>query len=98
MKYKRADLEVEAVKYEEGKGMEDGFELWTKVLTNGWIVAEDLVQIVRPDGTIVCPFIQNRRGVIFLRKGDYIIYEADGEKHCCGENKFAERFQPASNE
>lgn len=93
-KYLRASLEVEAAKYEVGKGMEDGFELFSKVVTNGWIVSEGLIQITRPDGSVVCPFIQNRRGVIFIREGDYIIYEAGGERHVCGEDKFANRFKP----
>lgn len=96
MRYMRAQLEVEAMQYEVGKGLEDGFELWTKVITNGWVVAEDLVQIKREDGTIVCPFVRNRRGLIFIRNGDYIICEGDGEKHCCGERKFSARFQPIS--
>ena len=39
-KYLRASLEVEAAKYEVGKGMEDGFELFSKVVTNGWIISE----------------------------------------------------------
>ena len=41
-KYKRASLNVEAVRYELGKDMEDGFESWTKVVTNGWISTEGL--------------------------------------------------------
>lgn len=93
-KCKRASFMVEAEKYEIGKGMEDGFELWTKVITNGWVVADGLIKITKEDGRIVCPFIQNRRGVIFIREGDYIIYEESGERHCCGEDKFHIRFQP----
>ena len=84
-KYLRASLEVEAAKYEQGKGMEDGYELFSKVVTNGWVVSEGLVRITRPDGSVVFPFIQNRRGVIFIREGDYIIYEQSGERHVCGE-------------
>lgn len=94
MKYIRAALEVEAEQYEVGKGMEDGFELWSKVVTNGWIFTDELVKLTRPDGSIVCPFIQNRRGIIFLREGDYIICEGDGERHVCGKNKFFARYQP----
>lgn len=93
-KYTRAAFEVEAKKYEVGKDMEDGFESWTKVVTNGWIVTEGLIKITREDGVIVCPFIQNRRGVIFIREGDYIIYEESGERHCCGEDKFPLRYKP----
>lgn len=92
-KYERVSLEVKAAKYEPGKGMEDGFELWTKVVTNGWIVTEGLIKVQREDGSIVCPFIQNRRGLIFIREGDYIIYEDGGERHCCGEDKFDSRFK-----
>lgn len=93
-KYLRASLEVKAAKYEQGKGMEDGFELFSKVVTNGWIVSDGLVKITKPDGKVVCPFIQNRRGVIFIREGDYIIYEDGGERHVCGADKFSNRFRP----
>ncbi len=93
IKCKRASFEVEAIKYEIGKDLEDGFEAWSKVVTHGWVVTEGLVKITREDGMIVCPFIQNRRGVVFIREGDYIIYEDGGERHCCGEDKFHNRFQ-----
>lgn len=92
-KYRRVSLNVEAEKYEPGKGMEDGFSLWSDVITNGWIVTDKLIKITRDNGEVVCPFIQNRRGVIFIRTGDYIIYEEGGERHCCGEDKFANRFK-----
>lgn len=91
--YKRASLSVEAEKYEVGKGLEDGFQPWAEVITDGWIISEGLVQIEREDGVIVCPFIQNRRGIIFIREGDYIIYEEGGERHCCGGDKFHNRFK-----
>lgn len=93
-RFKRASLEVEAQKYEVGKGMEDGFELFTKVVTNGWIITDGLVKITQENGSIVCPFIQNRRGVVFIKEGDYIIYEDGGERHCCGEDKFHDRYYP----
>lgn len=90
-KYRRADYIVEAEQYELGKGMEDGFELWTKVVTNGWIKSEGLIQIER-DGKVVCPFIRSRRGITFIKEGDYIIYSPGGERHCCGGDKFSERY------
>lgn len=96
-RYLRASLEVEAKKYEPDQNMEDGFELFSKVITNGWIVSDGLIQITRPDGSVVCPFIQNRRGVIFLRHGDYIIYEQGGERHVCGADKFSQRFKPLTD-
>ncbi len=93
-KYERASLVVQAVQYELNKGMEDGFELYAKVVTNGWVSPENLIQVTRPDGTIVCPFLRNRRGVIFIREGDYIILEGDNQKHVCGVDKFSKRFRP----
>lgn len=97
-RYKRASLEVEAQKYEPGKGIEDGFELFSHVVTNGWISSEGLIQIKRPDGSIVCPFIVNRRGVVFIREGDYIIYEDSDLRHCCGKDKFNARFVEAKED
>lgn len=92
-RYERASLLVTAEQYELNKGMEDGFELYTKVVTNGWITSDNLIKVERPDGSVVCPFIQNRRGVIFIREGDYIIREGDNERHVCGADKFALRFR-----
>lgn len=92
-KYERVSLNVEVEKYEPGKGMEDGFEAWPSVVTDGWTVTDGLVKITQDDGHILCPYIKNRRGVIFIREGDYIIYEEDGERHCCGEDKFHDRFR-----
>ncbi len=91
--YVRNSFKVEAELYEIGKGMEDGFQPWSSVVTNGWIVTDKLVKITREDGTVVCPFIQNRRGLIFIREGDYIITEKNDERHVCGSDKFFERFR-----
>ena len=93
-KYTRTALNVTAQQYEVNQGREDGFELYTKVVTNGWVSAEQLVHITRPDGTIVCPFIQTRRGVTFIREGDYIIFDENGEHHVCGGDKFSQRYKP----
>ena len=60
-KYERTPLIVDAKQYEIGKGMEDGFELYTRIITNGWICHDNLIQHIRPDGTVVCPFIQYGR-------------------------------------
>lgn len=94
-KYIRTALNVEAAQYEQGKQLEDGFELWTSVITNGWINTDNLIQIEREDGKLVCPFVENKRGRIFIRKNDYIICEEDGEKHVCSFEKFHKRFQSA---
>lgn len=97
-KYIRTALQVEAGRYEPGKSMEDGFELWTSVVTNGWVTNDDLVQLKREDGKLVCPFIVNKRGRLFIRNGDYIITEVDGEKHVCSKEKFQLRFHPYKTE
>ena len=97
-KYRRKSLEVEAVAYEIGKGMEDGFMPWTSVVTNVWTATDNLVKFTREDGVVVCPFIQNRRGLVFLREGDYIITESDTERHVCGRDKFFQRFCPIEEE
>lgn len=94
MKYQRLSFEVDAIQYEFGKGIEDGFELWSTVVTNGWVNTDRLFQITKDDGKIVCPFITNRRGNIFIREGDYVISEQDGERHVCGADKFHDRFKP----
>ena len=46
-KYERASLIVTAEQYELDKGLEDGFELYTKVITNGWISTDGLFKLAR---------------------------------------------------
>jgi translation initiation factor IF-1 len=94
-KYTRAPFDVVAEKYETDKGMEDGFQLLTKIVTNGWINTDNLVKIKTEDGNIVCPFISNKRGLIFINEGDYIIVEGDDDRHVCSGDSFATRFHPA---
>ena len=93
MKGRRVPLEVDIEKYEIGKGMEDGFELFQDVITKGWIVTDQLVKIERDNGTIVCPYIERRRGRTFIRVGDYIISEPDGDRYVCGEDKIWKRYE-----
>ena len=88
MKSRRIPLESEV-----GKGMEDGFELFSDVVTKGWIVTDSLVKIERPDGTIVCPYIKHRRGRTFIGEGDYIIVQQDGTKNVCGADKVWTRYE-----
>lgn len=93
-KYTRIPLEVEATKYEIGKGMEDGFRLLTEIVTYEGLNTEKIIKIERENGNIVCPYVENRRGLVFIRENDYIICEADNEKHVCGADRFFERFKP----
>ena len=92
MKSSRISFEVDVEQYEVGKNMEDGFELWSDVVTKGWIVTDFLVKITREDGSIVCPYIVHRRGRTFIGNGDYVITEADGSKHVCGADKVWNRY------
>lgn len=94
MKYERIAFEVDVEKYEVGKGMEDGVESWTDVMTKGWFVTDNLIQIKKENGAVVCPYVRNRRGKTFLREGDYIITDQDGSRHVCGEDKIDERYRP----
>ncbi len=89
----RVPLKVEAVKYELNKGLEDGFEPWFNVVTNSWINTDFLVKVTRDDGVIVCPYITNKRGRVFIGEGDYIIFEQNQERHVCGQISFKERFR-----
>lgn len=98
MKSRRKNLDADVVKYEIGKGMEDGVELWADVVTKGWIVTDFLVKIQREDGTIVCPYLLNRRGRVFIGEGDYIITDADGTKHVCGADKIWTRYEKLETE
>jgi len=93
MKCRRVPLEAEVVKYEQGKGLEDGFELWSDVVTKIWIVSDALIKVTKSDGSIVCPYISHRRGRTFIKNGDYIIIDADGTKHVCGEDKIFSRYE-----
>lgn len=94
MKCMRVALKVDVEKYEIGKGMEDGVELWTDVVTRGWFVTDSLVQIKKEDGAIVCPCILHKRGKTFIAEGDYIITDVDGSRHVCSGDKIFDRYKP----
>ena len=93
MKTRRTALTADIEKYEVGKGLEDGFELWSDVVTKGWIVTDFLIKIEREDGQIVCPYIKHRRGRTFIGEGDYVVVDEDGTRHVCGENKVWKRYE-----
>ena len=93
MRCKRVELEANVEEYVIGQGMEDGFEKWSEVVTQGWIVTDFLIKIQQPDGTIVCPYIKNRRGYTFIGEGDYIVIDSDGTKHVCGRDKIWKRYK-----
>lgn len=92
MKYVRTGLPVDAVQYTLDSGIEDGFELWSKIVVNGWIKTDRLIKVTRKDGTVVCPYIDTRRGRSFIKEGDYIITEEAGDRIVCGEDKFSTRY------
>ena len=80
MKCKRAELMADVQKYELGKGLEDGFELFSEIVTREWIVTDTLIKIKRDDGYVVSPFILNRRGREFIGVDDYIVIDEDGTR------------------
>lgn len=92
MKCLRKPLEVDVVLYELDKGIEDGFEAWADIITHSCINTQRLVKVQREDGTIVCPYIENRRGRSYIQDGDYIITEEDGNRHVCNQASFQTRF------
>ena len=93
MKCKRVELKADVQKYELGKGLEDGFELFSEIVTREWIVTDSLIQVQRENGYIVSPFILNRRGREFIGVDDYIVIDEDGTKHVCGADKIWNRYQ-----
>ncbi|MCI9052759.1 MAG: hypothetical protein HFI05_12770 [Lachnospiraceae bacterium] len=93
MKYMRIPFIVEAIPYEQGKGIEDGFELWSDVVIHGWIKTDNLIKMKKENGTIVCPYIDTSRGRSFIKEGDYIIIESDGNRHVCSGKIFPDRFE-----
>lgn len=93
MKCVRVELEAEVVKYELDKGLEDGFQFWSEIVTQGSIVTDFLIKINRPDGSVVCPYILHRRGRTFIGQNDYIIIDNDGTKHVCGADKIFSRYR-----
>lgn len=92
MKGRRINLDTTIVKYAKGYGLEDGFERWTDVVIDGWIVTDFLVKVTLEDGSIVCPYIKHRRGITFICENDYLIVDEDGTKHVCGADKIFERY------
>lgn len=97
MKCRRTALECEVVKYETDKNLEDGFELFSDVVTKGWIIVEHILKVTFPDGRIMCPYISHRRGKTFINLNDYIVLDSDGTKHVCGEDKVWHRFEKLEN-
>lgn len=93
MKSRRIPLAADVDKYEPGKGLEDGYELLSEVVTKGWIVTDFLVKVTSEDGKILCPYILNRRGREFIGEGDYIVLDEDGTKHVCGADKIWTRYE-----
>lgn len=94
MKCTRIPMEAEVMKYELGKGLEDGFELFSDIVTKGWIITDKLLKVVRDNGSIVCPYIRHRRGVTFIQEGDYVIVDSDGTKQAVGGDKVFTRYKP----
>lgn len=96
MKCIRTAIEAEVYEYETGKQLEDGCAHYEQVITNGFADLDNLV-IIEADGQMLCPYIRNRRGCTFIKKGDFIILDKDGTKHVCGPDKIWQRYQKAED-
>lgn len=94
MKCRRIGLEADVFQFEFDKGFEDGYELWSDVITKGWIVTDHLIKVKQPNGNTYCPYIAHRRGRTFIGENDYIIIDSDGTKHVCCEQKIFNRYEP----
>lgn len=94
MKCRRIGLEADVFKFEYGKGYEDGYELFSDVITKGWIITDHLIKLKRENGTLHCPYISHDRGRTFIRENDYIIIDSDGTKHVCSAEKIFNRYEP----
>lgn len=92
MKCVRTAMEADVFEYEKDKQLEDGYAPYEKVITNGFADIENIV-IHEKDGQMLCPYIKNRRGCTFIKKGDYIILDTDGTKHVCGPDKIWKRYR-----
>ena len=95
--YKRIPVAVEAIPYEPGKGLEDGFYPYKDLVTSGLIATDGLLILTREDGVAICPYVQSDRGISFIREHDYIIKEQGGGRHCCSAERFPTRYKPMAN-
>ena len=91
MRYIRTPIKADIEKYEIGKGLEDGFEFYSNVITHNFVDYEKLIQ-VDVNGQTQCPYILTRRGKTFIKENDYIVTEEDGTKLVCGGDKVHSRY------
>lgn len=91
MKYYRTPIKADITKYEAGKHLEDGHELYSLVVTHNNVECNNLVQETI-NGQVMCPYILTRRGKTFINQNDYIVIEEDGTKLACGEDKVNKRY------
>ena len=94
MRARRTPIEATIVPYELNKGLEDGFESYSDIITKGWFITDNLVKVTRENGLVVCPYISHRRGRTFICEGDYLIIDDDLTKHVCSSEKIFKRDEP----
>lgn len=97
MKCYRTPIKAEVTKYELNLSLEDGFELYSEVITHNNVEHENLIK-VEHNGQLMCPYITTRRGKTFIAVNDYIIVEEDGSKVVCGADKVHIRYAPIEND
>ncbi len=93
MKVRRLGLNGTIEKYEVGKGLEDGFELFADIMTRGWVTTDMLIKIETEIGRIVCPYIETRRGRSYIGPNDCVIVDEHGAKHLCEMDKLWSHYE-----
>ena len=75
VKVRKRSIIVDAVQYERGKGLEDGF-VYGELDSMGYIPREP----THPDALQI-PYISTLEGPMFISEGDYIITGIKGERY-----------------
>lgn len=85
MKYRKKPIEVEAEPYKAG--MEDGFE---KVYHDDCSLCQDTCKGCKH----YKPYMNTRQGKIYIKHGDMIITQQDGERYPCNPINFEQSYEP----
>lgn len=93
MRCKRKEMNADVEEYQLNKGLEDGFTPYKDIIIAGFVYVDNLVKVTQENGTVVCPYVRNRRGCTFICNGDYVITDADGTRHVCGSDKIWNRYE-----
>lgn len=103
-KFTKKPVTVEAVKYEPGEKIEDGFEQWDAndaISRHGGTMSEkDKARYWFRSSTGLCfaPYIDTLEGRHYISPGDWVITGIKGERYPCKPDIFAATYDPADAE